>query len=60
MNSWELIFRVSKVNGDSYDEDRLPVQNWEWPRGTWFQRRLRYLRNGYGGYTRRRLDEPWQ
>jgi hypothetical protein len=52
MNSWELIFRVSKVAGAGYDENRLPVQNWEWPQGTWFQRRLRYLRNGHGKYTK--------
>ena len=59
MNSWELIFRGSKVNGNRYDGDRLPVQNWDWPRGTWFQRRLRHLRNGYGHFTRTPADEAW-
>jgi hypothetical protein len=28
------------------DGEQLPAQNWNWPRGTWFQRRLRYLRRG--------------
>jgi hypothetical protein len=48
MNSWELIFRQSRVNLGRYDGDRLPVQNWDWPRGTWFQRRLQHLRYGNG------------
>jgi hypothetical protein len=59
MNSWELIFQVSRVNGESYDEDRLPIQNWEWPRGTWFQRRLRHLRNGYGRSARIAANRAW-
>jgi len=58
MNSWEVIFRVSKVNGGNYDEDLLPVQKWEWPRGTWFQRRLRHLRNGYGRYPLTQANQP--
>ncbi len=57
MNSWELIFRQSRVNSASYDGDQLVAQNWDWPRGTWFQRRLRYLRNGYGRYTRALPEE---
>ena len=57
MNAWELIFRQSRVNSDSYDEDQLPAQNWHWPQGTWFQTRLRYLRNGYGRYTRALPEE---
>jgi len=52
MNPWELIFRQSRVNRGSYDGDRLPAQNWEWPRDTWFQVRLRHLRNGRTRYTR--------
>jgi hypothetical protein len=51
MNSWELIFRYSRVNSGSYDGDQLPVQIWDWPRGTWFQTRLRHLRNGNGRDT---------
>jgi len=45
-NAWELIFRQSRVNNGAYDGEQLPTQNWNWPRGTWFQRRLRYLRRG--------------
>jgi hypothetical protein len=45
-NAWELIFRQSRVNNGAYDGEQLPAQNWNWPRGTWFQRRLRYLRRG--------------
>jgi len=51
MNAWELIFRQSRVNNGAYDGDKLPRQNRAWPRGTWFQRRLRYLRRGSGKYS---------
>jgi hypothetical protein len=44
MTSWELIFLQSRVNHGAYDGDHLPTQNWNWPRGTWFQERLYYLR----------------
>lgn len=47
MNSWELIFRQSRVNNGAYDGNRLAGQNWQWPEGTWFQNRLRYVRHGY-------------
>jgi hypothetical protein len=43
LTSWELIFLQSRVNNGGYDGDHLPTQNWDWPRGTWFQERLRYL-----------------
>jgi hypothetical protein len=46
MNTWELIFLQSKVNNGAYYGDLFPVQNWDWPEETWFQRRLRDLRNG--------------
>jgi hypothetical protein len=52
MNSWELIFRLSRVNSDRYDGDRLPALNWDWPRETWFQKRLRQLRKGDRRYGR--------
>ena len=52
MNSWETIFRQSRVNSGSYDGEQLPARIWDWPRGTWFQRRLRYLRSDYGRYGR--------
>jgi hypothetical protein len=44
MSSWQLIFLQSKVNNDAYQGERLPSQIWHWPEGTWFQRRLNYLR----------------
>ena len=44
MTSWELIFLQSRVNNGAYDGDHLPAQNWNWPRDTWFQERLYYLR----------------
>ena len=37
---WQFIFLQSKVNGASYDGEGLPRQNWEWPKNTYFQRRL--------------------
>ena len=45
MNSWQLMFLQSKVNNNFYNGDNLVTQNWAWPQGTWFQKRLRYLRN---------------
>jgi len=44
MNPWQLIFLQSRANNGAYDGDSLPAQNWDWPQGTWFQERLRYLR----------------
>jgi hypothetical protein len=44
MSSWQLIFGQRKVNNARYDGDRLLTQNWDWPKGTWFQMRLRDLR----------------
>ena len=44
MNTWEVIFMQSPVNHGYYDEDELPQQNWEWPKGTWLQTRLDYIR----------------
>ncbi len=44
MSSWQLIFLQSKANDGLYGEDELPQQNWKWTQGTWFQKRLRYVR----------------
>ena len=44
MSSWQLIFSQSKVNSSFYDGDRLVAQNWDWPKETWFQTRVRDLR----------------
>jgi hypothetical protein len=46
MNLWRNIFEQSRVNNGLYLGDRFPLQNWQWPCGTWFQKRLCYLRNG--------------
>lgn len=46
MSLWQLIFIQSKVNKGAYDGDRLLAQNWDWPKETWFQMRLRHLRKG--------------
>ncbi len=46
MSSWQLVFLQSKVNDGLYNEDELPRLNWKWPQGTWFQNRLRYVREG--------------
>lgn len=51
MTSWELIFLQSTVNNGAYDGDHLPEQTWDWPRGTWFQERLRYI-SARGGADR--------
>jgi hypothetical protein len=39
MSYWQLIFSQSKVNGARYKDDELPVCNWNWPTGTYLQRR---------------------
>jgi hypothetical protein len=44
MSAWVTIFNQSPVNNAPYDGDRLPEQIWRWPTGTWFQARVRYLR----------------
>ena len=44
MSSWQLIFLQSKVNNARYDGDGFLPQNWDWPKETWFQMRLRDLR----------------
>ena len=44
MNAWESIFMQSPVNNGYYEENALPQQRWEWPKKTWFQSRLDYVR----------------
>jgi hypothetical protein len=41
---WQLIFLQSKVNGAAYFGERLPGHNWNWPKNTYFQRRLQQVR----------------
>ncbi len=40
MSQWQIIFLQSKVNNGIYNGEILPAQNWKWPEGTWFQKRL--------------------
>lgn len=42
--NWQIVFMLSKVNGGVYLGDELPPQNWDWPTKTWFQERLRDVR----------------
>lgn len=44
MNAWEAIFTQSPANNGYYEEDELAQGYWEWPRRTWLQGRLEYLR----------------
>ena len=41
---WQLIFMQSKVNGAPYTGETLPGPNWDWPRDTYLQRRLRRVK----------------
>lgn len=38
---WQLIFLQSKANGAAYKGEELPGRNWDWPKGTYLQRRLK-------------------
>lgn len=44
MSLWQLVFLQSRVNHRAYEDEGLEIYNWAWPRGTWFQKRLRLLR----------------
>lgn len=41
---WQLIFRQSKVNGGYYRGEELARHRWDWPKGTYLQRRLHKLK----------------
>jgi hypothetical protein len=41
---WQLIFLHSKVNGAPYNGEELPGQSWDWPKDTYFQRRLHLIK----------------
>jgi len=41
---WQLIFSQSKVNGAQYHGEEFFPRKWDWPRDTYFQRRLRTLK----------------
>ena len=44
MKMWEAVFSQSPVNDGLYNGEKLPQVHWGWPRGTWLQARLDYLR----------------
>jgi hypothetical protein len=58
MNAWESIFLQSPVNDGCYLEDELPEQNWDWPKGTWFQGRLDHIRDREPMLNRRVHRKP--
>ena len=41
LSFWQLVFLHSKVNGAAYDGEQLPRRNWNWPKDTYLQQRLR-------------------
>ena len=45
MNAWEMVFLQSRVNDGYYKEEPFPQLKWDWPKGTWFQSRLYYVRD---------------
>ena len=44
LSSWQLIFLQSKVNGAPYNGEALPGQSWDWPKDTYFRRRLHQIK----------------
>jgi hypothetical protein len=52
MSYWQQILLQSKANGCFYYDEKLPQQNWEWPKNTWFQERLsRHLQDLEFGHS---------
>jgi hypothetical protein len=49
MSYWQLIFSQSKVNGAAYNDDELPVFNWNWPTDTYLRRR-RHLKGSFTAF----------
>jgi hypothetical protein len=41
---WQFIFLQSRVNGAPYNGEALPGQSWDWPKDTYFQRRLHLIK----------------
>jgi hypothetical protein len=48
---WQRIFLQSKVNGAPYNGETLPGRNWDWPKDTYFQRRLHRIKVSTGPLT---------
>lgn len=65
MSTWQLIFVQSRANNGAYDGDQLPAQLWDWPKGTWLQERLSFVRKTQRrvlpGLSRTGLESlPWE
>jgi hypothetical protein len=41
---WQNIFYLSVINGAKNYQERLGENRWEFPRDTWFQKRLQELK----------------
>jgi hypothetical protein len=44
VSKYQLILELAKRTGTVRDFDSLPPQKWDWPTGTFLQRRLAELR----------------
>jgi hypothetical protein len=44
LTKFQAIWAQAKANGAVQDLDSLPANNWQWPTGTFLQRRLAELR----------------
>jgi len=44
LSFWQLVFLQSTINGAPYHGGELRRYKWEWPKNTYLQRRLRYLK----------------
>jgi hypothetical protein len=44
LSPWQVIFLQSKVNGAPYNGEALRGQSWDWPKDTYFQRRLHLIK----------------
>jgi hypothetical protein len=54
VKAWLSTLFENPIRGD-YESDELPQQNWQWPKDTWFQGRLDYVREHE---PRRRFRPP--
>ena len=44
LTKYQAIWELAKRNGTVREFDSLPAQKWDWPTGTFLQRRLAELR----------------
>ena len=53
---WQKIFSLSPINGGMYFGEHLPPSRMAWPRSTWLQQRLDYLRDSQTQKLKERCD----